>query len=125
VPRAQSFFEALTATAQSFNGKFKTERGEEMLAEVLGAFPELQKSFEALAAEPFLTPGTEMPIGDQTADVGLATVLYELAEEAYNAAQRMENEKGESFFTNLKKQLFHRNEGILMTPDDVTEGELK
>jgi hypothetical protein len=106
----------------NWDGKFVTDVAEKLREAFLTVIPECQADFEKAMVDPSTSPSGKI-VGEQTADIRLAVTLNELADEAYMVAQRMEqeNEKGESFFSTLKKQLFNRHEGILLGPDDYKE----
>jgi len=117
--RVSEFIAAMTETAEKFAGKFVTDEAEAMRLQTLRELPDIKAEWDKRAADPFTTP-TGLIIGEQTADTRLQGVLQELAEEAYTTAQQRESQKGESFFTQLK-ELFNRNKGVLLLPEDAKE----
>jgi len=124
LPALHKLTRALQDTAEKYRGKLVTDTGEKLLEVLIHALPDVEADFKKAASDPSMSPRGTI-LGDQVADARLAVTLNELAEEAYMTTQRMEqeNEKGESFFSTLKKQLFNRHEGILLGPDDYVKNE--
>lgn len=110
------FIDAMTENAEKFAGKFVTDEGENLRADVLNDLSDIKPEWTKKAADPSTFPG------EQTADVRLLLELQDLSKEAYMVAQRMESKKGESFFTLLKNLLPKRHGGTLLFPEDAKEG---
>lgn len=114
--RIGEFVDAMVKTAENFAGKFVTDEGENLRADVLNDLSDIKLEWTKKAADP--SP-MELLSGEQTADCRLLLELQDLAKEAYEVAQRMESKKGESFFTLLKNLLPKRHDGILLLPEDA------
>jgi hypothetical protein len=111
------FVDAIAKAAESFAGKFVTDEGQNLRADVLSDLSDIKPEWTKKVAVPFTTPkGLILP--EQTADTRLLSELQDLTNEAYKVAQTMESKKGISFFEQLKG-LFKRNEAVLLLPEDA------
>jgi hypothetical protein len=104
-----------------YEGKFKTDVAEKIRTAFVDVIPESLSQFEKAALNPSVSP-SGMIFGEQTADVRLAAFMQELKDEAYDTLQRLHNEKGEDFFTQLKKLFSHKTKAQLLFPENVKEG---